>query len=99
MDPNIFAFNPLQDIFGRLPWFGGYMDQLATFIFLAKIIIFLILVMYAHKVLGLGNKTTFLVGALVFMVFFTDFWIFGSLIAIGLTIIAFLIVGLLGFIS
>ncbi len=74
-------------------------SKLSDFLFYAKIIIALILILYVRKVLKLGTKLTLLTGALIFLVFFTDLWIFGSLEVIAITIIAFLVIGILGFAS
>lgn len=88
-----------KNVFGKLFGFNNFMSGLNTFVFLAKVIILLILVLYAHKVLNLGRNTTLLLGVLVFLVFFSNFWIFGTLWAVAITVIAFLLIGLLGFIS
>ncbi len=96
---NLFPLGFFQDKIGGLFGFNKYTSQLSTFILLAKIIVLLVLVMYTHKVLELDKNSTIIAAALVFLVFFTDIWIFGTLWAVGLTIIAFLLIGLLGFIS
>ncbi len=88
------AITLITRIFSRGP-FG----QIAEFLELAKIIIALILILYTRKVLKLSTKATMLVGAFVILVFFTDFWIFGSMRVIALTVIGFLVVGILGFLD
>lgn len=99
MDINFLPLGFLQDTVGKMFGFNRYTSQLPTFILLSKVIILLILVLYAHKVLELHRNATIVAAALVFLVFFTDIWIFGTLWAIGLTIIAFLLIGVLGFVS
>ncbi len=96
---NLFPAGFFEKTFGKLFGINKYTNQIATFILLAKVIILLVLVMYAHKVLELHRNTTIIAAALVFLVFFTDIWIFGTIWAVALTIIAFLLIGLLGFIS
>jgi len=86
-------------IIGTLFFMPSPLDKLSDFLFYAKIIIILILILYARKVLKLGTKTTLIVGALIALVFFTDFWIFGTIEAIAITIIAFLVIGILGFLD
>ncbi len=77
-------FNPLSRLFDP---FG----KLSEFFFYARVIIAVILVLYVHKVLNTGSKVTVIIGAIIFLVFFTDFWIFGSMQIIALTIIAVLL--------
>jgi len=71
-------------------------EPLLEFFFYTKIVIALILILYTHSVLNLSGLSTLIVGAIVFLVFFTDFWIFGTTRAVFLTIIGFLIIGVLG---
>lgn len=85
------------EVTDRLFGLTGYSKNLATFVFYAKIIVMLILVLYAKKVLGLGTRGTLIAAAILFLAFFTNFWIFGSLFIVVLVIIAFLLIGILGF--
>ncbi|MFW5902414.1 MAG: hypothetical protein ACOCTT_00830 [archaeon] len=89
----------LKNTLGTLFFMPDPLSRMSEFLFYAKIIIALILILYTRKVLKLGSKATLITAALVLLVFFTDFWIFGTIEAIAVTIIAFLIIGILGFLD
>lgn len=80
---------------------GETMGQASTFLFALQIIVFLIISLYIHSVLGLWSDplATLAIMILLFLVFFTDFWIFGTFWVTLLAIITVLMITSLGLVS